>query len=78
MKEQLSLFESAPPLPAPKMVSSPPIPEFTCSDCKLACFIEEHGYAFGHDDEPINCRDCGKLLGEFRTTGYVRTRWKAL
>jgi hypothetical protein len=53
-------------------------PGFVCPDCNLACYIEEYGYAGGHDDGPIECKNCGKNLGTFSTTGYLRQRWKQL
>jgi hypothetical protein len=51
-------------------------PDFICPDCNLACYIEEYGYAGGRDEEPIDCKKCGKRLGRFSTTGYTRKHWK--
>jgi hypothetical protein len=53
-------------------------PNFICSDCNIACFIEEHGYAGGVDDEPIACQKCGRPLGTFHTSGHTRKIWKQL
>ena len=53
-------------------------PDFVCLDCNLACYIEVYGYAGGYDDEPIACKSCGKDLGTFSTTGYIRQHWKRL
>jgi rubrerythrin len=44
-------------------------PDFTCPACNLAGFIEEFGYAGDHDDEPIECPNCGMHLGTFSSTG---------
>jgi hypothetical protein len=77
--KQLPLF---PPSSAPKQskviatLKPKRQPDFICSDCNLACFIEEHGYCGGHDDEPIQCRDCNKQLGTFSTTGFLTKTWQ--
>ncbi len=51
-------------------------PDYVCATCSWRCWIAEEGYAFGHDTHVINCKNCGKLVANYDTTGYVSEAWK--